>query len=215
MRRHAFALQVNDGKMSDFRKNLGQVWEDLTAFLDEHNIKNFSLWNVEQIIFGYCELDDDIIFHESDKNLVAALEKRFGNSFTWISSPFEKMRLMYHDFGFVRESKELIRYRVFVTKLISGTQEEYKKRHDTLIKKRGNRLTEGPDSNFSIWNAGDYIFGYDEIDITMEHEMTVSEKEKIIQWEKYMLEIMTWLTNDVDWITGEHHPGIQRICWHN
>ena len=54
------------------------------------------------------------------------------------------------------------------TRLKPGTQEEYKRRHDALVEQRGNTVNPGPDSNFSIWNAGDYIFGYDEIDITME-----------------------------------------------
>mgnify|MGYP006371022483 CR=1 FL=1 len=29
-----------------------------------------------------------------------------------------------------------------------------------------------------------------------------------------MLEIMSWLTNDVDWITGECHETIKRLAWH-
>ena len=70
------------------------------------------------------------------------------------------MRLMYEDFGVVRENKEQIRHRVFVTKLKPGMQEEYKLRHDRLAEARNGKITQGPDSNFSIWNAGDYIFGY-------------------------------------------------------
>lgn len=75
-------------------------------------------------------------------------------------------------------------------------------------------ITKGPDSNFSIWNAGGYIFGYNEIDTTMEHEMTEEEREASIQWETRMLEIMSWITNDVDWITGEVHESIKRLGWH-
>ena len=36
------------------------------------------------------------------------------------------MRLMYHNFGVVRENKELIRHRMFMTKLKPGCEEEYK-----------------------------------------------------------------------------------------
>ena len=214
MRRHTFALEIKPSMTADFRRNLGEVWAELTTFLDEHQMVNFSIWSVECIVFGYYETENDFVFDESDKRQVATWEDKYGGSYNWISVPFVDMRLMYQDFGIVRESKELIRHRVFITKLASGAEEEYKKRHDALIEARGNKVTEGPDSNFSIWYAGGYIFGYNEIDITMEHEMTDEEKESTIRWEKRMLEIMSWLTNDVDWITGECHASIQRLAWH-
>lgn len=66
----------------------------------------------------------------------------------------------------------LIRHRVFITKLAQGAEEEYKARHDALVEARGDQVTLGPDSNFSIWSAGGYIFGYDEIDTSMECDKT-------------------------------------------
>ncbi len=215
MKRHAFALKVREGKMGQFRANMGRIWPELTAFLDVHNICNFSIWNAENLIFGYYESEDNFVFSAEDREQVARWEEIYGEAYEWISIPFEDMRLMYHDFGIVRERKELIRHRVFITKLVPGTEEEYKARHDALIEARGDKVTEGPDSNFSIWNAGGYIFGYNEIDTTMEHEMTDKERESTIGWEKRMLEIMSWVTDDVDWITGEHHEHIKRLCWHN
>ena len=79
---------------------------------------------------------------------------------------------------------------------------------------RGDSVTEGPDSNFSIWYAGGYIFGYNEIDTTMEHEKTEQERQAEIEWETWMLEIMSWLTNDIDWMTGEYHESVKRLAWH-
>ena len=107
------------------------------------------------------------------------------------------MRLMYHNFGIVRSDKELIRHRMFMTKLKPGCEEEYKARHDALIEQRGDSVDPGPDSNFSIWSAGGYIFGYNEIDTTMETEETPEEHENTIAWETRQLEIMDWITNDV------------------
>ena len=125
------------------------------------------------------------------------------------------MRLMYHDFGVVRESKELIRIRMFMTKLKAGQEEEYKARHDKLVEARGDKVTEGPDSNFSIWNAGGYIFGYDEIDTTMEVEETKEARESTVEWETRQLGIMDWITNDVDWMTGEVHDQSRCLAKHN
>lgn len=42
-----------------YRTRLGEIWEDLTAFLDINQIKNFSIWNVEQLISGYYENEDE------------------------------------------------------------------------------------------------------------------------------------------------------------
>lgn len=215
MKRHTFAIQVKKGKMAEFRSGLGKIWSQLTTFLDEHGIVNFSIWNVENVIFGYYETVDDILFSTQDKEKIAKWEKEYGGLYLWLSDPFEDMCLMYHDIGVVRASKELIRHRVFITKLHPGMEKEYKKRHDALIEARGDKITQGPDSNFTIWYASGYIFGYNEIDTTMEQEMTDEDQKSTITWETKMLEIMNWVTNDVDWITGEYHESIKRIGWHN
>ena len=89
--------------------------------------------------------------------------------------------------------------------------EEYKRRHDGLIAARGDAVSEGPDSNFTIWCGAGYIFGYCEKVKAYNHEMTEGERREIINWETRQLEIMDWLTDDVDWITGQKHPHIRRI----
>ena len=124
------------------------------------------------------------------------------------------MRLMYENIGSVRKNKELIRHRVFMTKLKSGCEEIYKARHDALMAEKNGKMEPGPDSNFTIWSAGGYIFGYDEIDTPMEKEETDEEKQASAAWERRQLEIMEWITNDVDGLTGEHHPPCVRLGWH-
>ena len=42
-------------------------------------------------------------------------------------------------------------------------------------------------------------------------EMTPEEREATITWEKKMLEIMEWITDDVDWITKEHHSHVMKV----
>ena len=84
-----------------------------------------------------------------------------------------------------------------------------------LVAQRGETIDPGPDSNFSIWSAGGYIFGYDEIDTTMEVEETPEAREATIAWETRQLGIMDWITNDVDWMTKEVHPSSVRLAWHN
>ncbi|MBR4761231.1 MAG: L-rhamnose mutarotase, partial [Clostridia bacterium] len=187
MERHTFSIEVMPDKMDEFRNALGGVWEQIVAVLDSNAIKNFSLWNAQNIVFGYCEKADGFLLPEKDKTLISGWAKEFGDLFRFISSPFENMRLMYHDFGVIRQSKELIRHRVFITRLAPGKEEEYKRRHDALIEKRGGEITRGPDSNFSIWYAGGYIFGYNEIDTTMEKTPTDKDRENTVLWENKML----------------------------
>ena len=215
MERHAFAMKVKDGQMNAYRTRLGEIWKDLTAFLDRNQIKNFSIWNVEQLIFGYYENEDEMKLSEDEKAAKDSLTEKIQDTFDWISTPGEDMRLMYYNFGVVRENKELIRHRVFMTKLKEGWAEEYKARHDGLIAQRGDTEDPGPDSNFSIWSAGGYIFGYDEIDTTMEIDETPQDREATVAWETRQLVIMDWITNDVDWMTGEWHPASRRLAWHN
>ena len=214
MKRHAFAMKIKEGMGGEYRARLGKIWNDLTEVLDMAGICNFSVWNVENILFGYCEKDSDYEIEAEEKEKLDTYDRFLGETYDWISTPWQSMRLMYHDFGIVRSNKEMIRHRVFITKLVPGSEEEYKRRHDALVDAREGKVDPGPDSNFSIWNAGGYIFGYNEIDTSMEHPMTEEEKESTIAWEKNMLGIMSWLTDDVDWITGEHHQHIVRVCYH-
>ena len=237
MIRHAFAAEIRPGCFNEFRRTLGRVWPDAAATLDRYGVKNFSLWTVDSIVFGYYESPSDeeetdvsvelsggrallgpSFQREIDEDTAeAVLEilQPFGGLVDWISDPVHDMRLMYHDFGVVRENKELIRHRVFVTRLKGAYEEEYKHRHDGLVETRGTVIDPGPDSNFSIWNAGGYIFGYDEIDVTMEREQTAGGRKSTIDWETRMLEIMEWCTDDVDWIPREHHSHITRLAYHS
>lgn len=214
MERCTFAMKVKEGMMNEYRKRLGEIWPELVLFLDRNQVKNFSIWNAENLIFGYYETVENTVLSTEEEHIRQKLTVRMEETFDWISTPGEPMRLMYHDFGVVRENKELIRHRVFMTKLKPGCEEEYKRRHDGLIEKRGDTVTQGPDSNFSIWSSGGYIFGYNEIDTTMETEPTEEEKQFTIEWETRQLEIMDWITNDVDWLTGEHHAASIRLAWH-
>ena len=214
MERHAFAMEVKSGQMNTYRKKLGEIWSDLTAYLDRNGIQNFSIWNTDSLIFGYYENEDGAVISDEEAAVKAEFVKKMEDTFTWISTPGDDMRLMYHNFGVVRKSKELIRHRMFMTKLKPGCDEEYKRRHDALVEARGDAVDPGPDSNFSIWSAGGYIFGYNEIDTTMELDETEADREATIAWETRQLEIMDWITNDVDWMTGEHHSASRRLAWH-
>ena len=209
MERYSFAFKIKEGSVGDFLSEFGRCWGDIRNNIRENDVTNFSLWNCDTFFFGYYERQIEGPVTES---ILAPVLPMLDKLADFKSDFAGNMRLMYEDFGIVRQDKSMIRHRVFMTHLINGETEEYKRRHDELANSR-TEVNKGPDSNFSIWNSGDYIFGYDEIDTSMEHEMTESERESTIIWEKHMLDIMEWITDDVDWITDMHHSHVKRIAY--
>ncbi len=205
MERKAFIFRAAGSARDTAVNRLRARADELRAGAQAAGIDNFSVWNVEDLLLCYGESRGD-----DAMGLCGQIREILGDSGEVLCKP-GTMRLMYHDIGVVREDKSLIRHRVFCTRLKSGCEAEYKRRHDKLIESRGDAVSEGPDSNFTIWFGAGYIFGYDEKVKAFDHEPTEAEKAADIAWETRQLEIMDWLTDDVDWITGEHHEPIQRV----
>ena len=197
MQRTTFVLRLE----GDRARGIAAV-KAIRAEFEKAGLENFSVWHMEQYLFGYGEngnpaaLDAAFALLPSDVKLVCAPGT---------------MRQMYHDIGIVREDKSLIRHRVFATKLKPGCEEEYKRRHDGLIEARGDTVKEGPESNFTIWYGDGHIFGYCELVKSFDHEPTPEEHAATVAWETRQLEIMDWLTDDMNWLTGENHPPVERV----
>ena len=75
MERHAFAMKVKAGRMNDYRKKLGEIWPELTTFLDRNKVKNFSIWNAEDLIFGYYENEDGAALSEKMQQKMLSLQR--------------------------------------------------------------------------------------------------------------------------------------------
>ena len=202
MKRITFLLRALPGQTGTAERNLKAHADALKALMAGHGVKNFSIWGVSDLFFGYGEEGEDFDLMAEARQYFAGLEP--------LCLP-GTMRLMYHDIGIVREDKSLIRHRVFATHLKPGCAEEYKRRHDGLIAARGDSVSEGPDSDFTIWYGAGYIFGYCEKVKAFDHEMIEEERADTVAWETRQLEIMDWLTDDVDWMTGEKHEAIRRV----
>lgn len=184
------------GKQACIRKKLKDIEAD-----------NVSVWGIQDFLFCYGEYPDDV----SPLQVTQAVYCDDLFPFFDLFAAPGTLPLMYHDIGIVRKDKSQIRHRVFATRLKDGCADEYKCRHDALVEARGDKISEGPNSNFTIWNANGYIFGYCERVKFFDHDMTEEEKASTIAWEIRQLEIMDWLTDDVDWITGEKHDSIKLI----
>ena len=209
MKREAFVLNIKPGKKDEFKTRLQNVWPELTAAWKNCGYDNFSIWSVENYAFGYREVDEAATPSEADLTVCRKWLDYMADCCEYIAKP-GTMRLMYHCIGNVRKDKSLIRHRVFGTLIKPGCADEYHARHQALVDARGDAVPDGPETNFTIWCAdGKYNFGYCELVKSYDHEMTEEEKASTIAWETRQLEIMDWLTDDVDWITGEKHPHIE------
>ena len=209
MKRESCMLKIKPGMLMEIENAIRLQEENIQSVLTSLGAMNASVWTVAGYLYIYAEFAD-----ENPKGLEDALAPyNYDLSFaaSYIAKPGE-MRRMYHDIGIVREDKHLIRRRVFATHLKPDCAEEYYNRHKALIDARGDKISEGPESNFTIFCAKDeFIFGYCELVKSFDHEMTEEEKASTTQWETRQLEIMDWFTDDVDWITGEKHEKIKNL----
>ncbi len=211
MKRNPFVLRFKDGKKEEGLAVISGFWNECKGALKRAGIENFSIWSIEDFLFCYGEFPDEVKLSPADQARLEAWKAALAPVCDVFAAQ-GTLPLMYHDIGIVRADKSLIRHRVFATRLKEGCAAEYKRRHDGLIEKRAGKITEGPESNFTIWNANGYIFGYCELVKSFDHEMTEEEKASTIAWETRQLEIMDWLTDDVDWITGQKHDSIKLVA---
>ena len=209
MKREGCIMKLRPGMLAEFENAIQANQTEIQDVLVRLGALNASAWTVEGYVYLYAEFED-----ENEKGLNDILDAYMcglKSVSEWIEKP-EAMRRMYHDIGIVRQDKHLIRRRVFATHLKSGCTEEYYNRHAALIDARGDKISEGPESNFTIFCAkGEFIFGYCELVKSFDHEMTEEEKASTIAWETRQLEIMDWFTDDVDWITGEKHDKMKNL----
>lgn len=204
MNRITFVLKMI-GDRSSAIDLLRSMMSNFADACKANRITNFSVWRMEEYLFGYGESDCEVgpkCFDSVFSKLPADIK---------VVCPVNSMRMMYHDIGIVRADKTLIRHRVFATRLHEGCEAEYKRRHDGLVDARGDTIKEGPESNFTIWYGDGCIFGYCELVKSFDHEPTPEEHAATVAWETRGLEIMDWITDDVDWLTGLNHNPVERI----
>ncbi len=204
MHRIAFVLKLTGEREAQIEA-VRAMRSEFEAACTCGGVSNFSIWHIQQYLFGYGETEN------GDMSALDAVLGRLPECVELACAP-GSMRLMYHNIGVVREDKRLIRHRVFSTRIKPGCEDEYKRRHDVLVEARGDCVSDGPESDFTIWYGDGHIFGYCELVRALaDVEPTPEQKAATVAWETRQLEIMDWLTDDVDWLTGEKHPKVERV----
>ena len=57
MERYAWKATVLEGKLEEYIKRHDNIWPELKEVLKEAGIRNYTIWNVGNELFGYYECD--------------------------------------------------------------------------------------------------------------------------------------------------------------
>ena len=202
MERASFLLKALKGQREAVPAKLEAELPQAAAGFEALGADNFSVWQAEDLIFGYFEAADIATMRKVGAAVRAWCEQ-LEDIAVLISTP-GNMRRMYTALGSPRAEKKALGHRVFMTRLKAGMAEEYRARHAAI---ETDSAPEGPINNFTIWNGGDYICGYAELDEGFVIDRSAEGMEKDRPWETAMLEVMDWLTDDVNSLFGfENKP---------
>ena len=203
MERAAFIFKTTDSRRAEALGRLTALLPDTAEALRDAGARNFSLWRAENLVFGYYEAADMPALRAAG-DAVRALEAPLEDYAELLASP-GNMRRMYTALGQPRAEKHGLGHRVFMTRLKPGMAEEYRRRHAAL---ETGSAPEGPVNNFTIWSCGDYICGYAELDAGFSLDRSAEGMEPDRPWETAMLEVMDWLTDDVNALFGFAHKPV-------
>lgn len=164
--------------------------------------RNFTAWNIASYVFVHLE------GKVGDRERLLAELAELPDGCEALCLPGE-MPVMYENRGCVRSEKTGLSHRVFAAKLKPGCADEYKRRHSQIPPMPTDR--EDYESNWGIWLGDGHVFGYCELDLSLRREPTEEERNETVCWETAQLEIMDWLSDDMDWLTGERHEAVQQL----
>lgn len=57
MERYAWKATVKEGKREEYVKRHNEIWPELVKVLKEAGIYNYTIWNVQNELFGYYECE--------------------------------------------------------------------------------------------------------------------------------------------------------------
>ena len=58
MERYTWKARVLPGKLEEYIRRHDEIWPEMTAVLNEAGIRNYTIWNLGDELFGYYECED-------------------------------------------------------------------------------------------------------------------------------------------------------------
>ena len=62
MERYAWKATVKDGMLAEYRRRHDEIWDEMKEVLRAAGIRNYSIWNVGNELFGYYECEQGKAF---------------------------------------------------------------------------------------------------------------------------------------------------------
>lgn len=62
MERYAWKAKIKEGKKAEYKKRHDEIWPEMKELLKSAGIANYSIWNVDDELFGYYECEKGVEF---------------------------------------------------------------------------------------------------------------------------------------------------------
>ena len=60
MERYAWKASLREGKLAEYKKRHDNIWPEMKKALKEAGICNYSIWNIDNELFGYYECEKGV-----------------------------------------------------------------------------------------------------------------------------------------------------------
>ena len=75
MEKYAWKATVIDGKLDEYVKRHNEIWPEMLEVLGGAGIKNYTIWNVENELFGYYECEKGVEYAARIQNESPVVER--------------------------------------------------------------------------------------------------------------------------------------------
>ena len=62
MEKYAWSARIVPGMKEEYKRRHDEIWPELVALLKEAGIRNYTIWNTGDVLFGYYECEKGIEF---------------------------------------------------------------------------------------------------------------------------------------------------------
>lgn len=71
----AWKARVLEGKLEEYQKRHAEIWPEMVQVLKEAGIRNYSIWNVGNELFGYFECEKGVKYAEQYQAQSAVVDR--------------------------------------------------------------------------------------------------------------------------------------------
>lgn len=75
MEKYAWKATVIDGKLDEYVKRHNEIWPEMLEVLNSAGIKNYTIWNVGNELFGYYECEKGVEYAARIQNESPVVER--------------------------------------------------------------------------------------------------------------------------------------------